>query len=109
MRTPPTQKAVKAEIAALTAQRPHVPNSAFGDDNQAAIKAQIDVLKEALSEQQIYERYDVPEQGEDDLSEGAQHTLDAALDALWWIVGSEPQAPSTGWKPIVDRALGKLK
>lgn len=75
-----TPKKVEKEIAALLKLRPKVLHrSAFGDDHHAAIDAQVTVLKDRLSESDIW-----------DLAEAegwADNVRDAALLAWEWRTG----------------------
>lgn len=49
-RSKPTPEQIELEIARLKAVHPQVPtHSFFGDDNRAAIDAQIRVLEEGMS------------------------------------------------------------
>ena len=87
---------IKAEIAALKAVKPRIPpSSSFGDDNIAQIDAQLDVLENRMSEDDIYGTFD-PENNPD----SSQHALDGALDALRWMEGEEGESPSSGWAAI---------
>lgn len=73
-----TQKEIKKEVEALKAIRPKVkPYSMFGDDNLAALDAQVDVLENDLDNADIYERYDY--------CNSSEHVLEAALDARNWV------------------------
>lgn len=92
-----TPEQINNEINALRTLKPTVPQfTAFGDDNHAAIDAQLDVLEGQLSEDDVYDIYGQPEDedGEDFLE---QNVLDAALDAVRWVSGQDNSAPSSGW------------
>ncbi len=55
----PTQEQVKTEIETLEDMKPKVKRfTAFGDDNHAAIDAQIDVLKNGLNAGDITGQYE---------------------------------------------------
>lgn len=108
MRTPQTQKAIAKEIAKLEHQRPFIRPSAFGEDNQAALDAQIRTLRAPFDETEVYEKFDRPAEG-DELTGSEQNILDSALEALWWRLGHEPTSPSQSWEPLVKRAQGKFK
>lgn len=67
----PTNKEIAAEAKKLDEMKPKVRRfSMFGDDNWAAIEAQIRVLEEDLDEDEIYEAY-----GNED-EEDQEETLD---------------------------------
>jgi len=89
----PTREQIQAEIEQLTAMRPKVRHyTAFGDDNRAAISAQIAVLEKLLGDDAIYDRY------EDDDS-----ILMQALEARQWLDGdSEYATLSEGWQELVQ-------
>jgi len=88
----PTPKMIATEIQALKELLPNVRRyTAFGDDNRAAIRAEVAVLEENLDEDTIYGRF--PPSGELDAAFGARQWLDSEK-------GSE--RPSIGWKPLVQ-------
>ena len=69
--------------------------TAFGDDNHAAIDAQLAVLRERMSSEQVYDAY-----GDEGADEFDQHTFDAALSAHDWMTGalaSDEDAPAASW------------
>ncbi len=73
---------IKTEIEALKTVRPNVrPTSMFGDDNLAALDAQIQVLEEGLDEDDIWDEW--PEEGQD------QYTRDSARRAVDWVNDKE--------------------
>lgn len=87
---------VEAEAQKLIEMKPRVrQQTAFGDDNHAAIEAQIDVLQRLVSEDAIYEMYP------DD--EADAHTRDAAMQAYEWKMGREEEAPSDSWAPLARK------
>lgn len=51
----------------------------FGDDNVAAVAAQIDVLKNYLDDDEIYNQYD--------RASSSEYVLDAAIHAREWMDG----------------------
>lgn len=92
----PTPAQITKEIAKLEKMKPTVrSHSGFGDDHHAAIDAQIEVLREALDEDEIYVRW----QGEEN------HARNNALLAMGWRDGDygDGEAPSEGWKQLVRR------
>lgn len=105
---PPTPKQVREEIAALEEIKPKVPtHNGFGEDNHAAIDAQITVLMERMDNDQIYDTFGLlegdsssEESEEDEGEEPSRVELEAALDALHWMEGDE-ESPSIGWRELV--------
>lgn len=100
MTTKPTPELVAAEIARLKAVHPRVPtHSFFGDDNRAAIEAQIRVLEERMSLDEVHDTF-----GEmSDEGDFSQNTLDCALTAHDWLQGisaDDEAAPASGWEGI---------
>ena len=85
-----TQAQIQAEIKKLKDLRPRIPAlTGFGDDNNAAIDAEIEVLEKDTSEGRIWDKHT------DD-----EHTLNAALYVRRWMDGDEDEAPSVGWRPL---------
>ena len=91
-----TEEQINAEVEALVAVKPKVRElTAFGDDNHAAIDAQLAVLRERMDHDDVYDAY-----GDEDSDDFDQHTLDAALSAHDWMVGTLAAgegSPSEGW------------
>ncbi len=99
-RTKPTPEQIATEVARLKAVQPRVPAySLFGDDNHAAIDAQIKVLEEAMSEDEIHDAF-----GEGAVErEFSQNTLDCALMTHDWMQGQlaeDEGSPAFGWEAI---------
>ena len=77
-----TQEQITKEVEALKAVRPNVrPSTFFGDDNLAALDAQIRVLEEDLDEDDVWDEW--PEEEQD------QHVRDSARQAVDWINDEE--------------------
>ncbi len=93
MKPKPNQEQIQAEIKKLKEMKPKVRRTTyFGDDNHAAIEADIDVLTNDLDTGEIYDVY------EDD-----QHALDSALYARGWLDGNdEPPSGPDGWGGLAD-------
>jgi len=73
-----TKKQIKKEIEALKTVRPKVRlHSMFGDDNLAALDAQIEVLENNWDGNDIYDKYDH--------ADFSEYILESALDARQWI------------------------
>ena len=91
-----TQDEIEKQITALKEVRPKVrPYSYFGDDNLAALDAQIKVLEEDLDDDEIYDEWP----GE----ESEINIRGAADKARNWIDGgSESDDLATDW-PLVEK------
>jgi len=91
----PTKKQIKAEAVKLSKLKPDVRSvSGFGNNNHAAIDAQIRVLKENMGEDEIYDVWG----GE------VNSVRNNALEARFWMDGeSEDGSPSYGWKAIARK------
>ena len=99
-RTKPTPEVIEVEIERLKAVQPLVPaHSFFGDDNRAAITAQIRVLQERMSLEEVHDAF-----GElSDAGDFSQNTLDCALTAHDWMHGllaADEATPAAGWEGI---------
>lgn len=96
-----TDEEIKAEIAALITMKPGVrSHSLFGDDNHAAIDAQVRVLAEQMSEDAVYVVY-----GDEDSGDFDQHILDSAHHAYLWMSGQpDYEAPSADWVSLLKPA-----
>ena len=98
--TKPTSEQIAAEIALLQAVHPKVPtHSFFGDDNRAAIDAQIRVLQERMSLDEVHDTFgELTADGD-----FSQNTLDCALTAHDWLNGdlaADEASPAFGWDGI---------
>ena len=98
--TKPTSEQIAAEIALLQAVHPKVPtHSFFGDDNRAAIVAQIRVLQERMSLDEVHDTFgELTADGD-----FSQNTLDCALTAHDWLhvlLAADEAAPAAGWEGI---------
>ncbi len=98
--TKPTSEQIAAEIALLQAVHPKVPtHSFFGDDNRAAIDAQIRVLQERMSLDEVHHTFgELTADGD-----FSQNTLDGALTAHDWLNGglaADEASPAFGWEGI---------
>jgi len=89
----PNQEQIQVEIEKLQEMKPKVhQHTAFCDDNHAAIDAQIDVLKNNLGVDTIYDVYD-----------DCDHEVENAMYAREWLDGNESEPPSgpDGWGSLV--------
>jgi hypothetical protein len=90
----PTKEQIQEEIKKLNEIKSKVvQRTLFGDDNIAAINAEIRVLEENMDEDEIYETFSE--------EEGRDHERDAALCALAWLETGETDCGETslweGW------------
>ena len=96
-----TQGKITAEIEALEACKPKVRKSNFfGDNLHSAIDAQIKVLTEHMSEDEIYDEWEDPDDHDHN-----RNIIDSALDALAWREGedrpdAERESLEAGWLDI---------
>lgn len=90
MKTPKTKEQIDAEIVALKELRDKIPKTSFfGDDNVAAIDAQIKVLERKMTDNEVYKEFGDDGFDDDHSDDFSQHALDAALTAADWLVGEE--------------------
>jgi hypothetical protein len=91
----PTQEQIEQEIAKLKDLQPNVKHySSFGDDNQAQIAAQIQVLADNLDADDITERYIVL----------GESLYEAAISARDWLNGEYgPETLSEDWEGLDTR------
>lgn len=88
----PSDNELRQEIEKLRGQVKTVrARSAFGDDNRAAVEAQIKVLENEYDDDDI----------EDFIGDDQQ---EAARDALAWLEGDEDMSPSESWAPLCGSA-----
>lgn len=110
----PTKKQINQQIAALKKMKPRVLRySGFGDDHHAAIDAQIHVLKERLSTDDVYTKADDCAMmeccGDDNINWQYENVESAGLEAAKWLVGeSDDHLLTDGWKPLMDRDPAKI-
>ena len=93
----PSAKQIEAEIETLRTMKPTVlMESRFGDNHHDAIDAQIDVLMNGMTEDNVYDACE-----NDGLKDNVK---DAMLEAAQWVNGeSEDGTPSNGWKELVRK------
>lgn len=92
-----TLEDVQTEIEMLKTMKPTVRHYGMAGDNRCAIDAQIAVLRDNLSESQIYQNWP----GEDE-EDGDQYILDSALEAHRWRTGQSNVAPHEDWQSLVE-------
>jgi hypothetical protein len=98
---------INLEVQTLENMKPNVRQfskfSMYGDDHHAAIDAQIYVLSNHVSEDDMYETYGESNEDLDD-SDFEQHVLDAAIEAYDWKMCRSDALPSESWKDLVKPA-----
>lgn len=102
MNVQPTDEMVIVEIAVLQDLQARVrPFSVFGDDNRAAIGAQIDVLTGRMNTDQVIDRF-----GENTIHRRFdQYVFEAALEAADWLAGmltDDLLSPAENWKGLMS-------
>jgi hypothetical protein len=109
-----SQKVINQQIKALTEMKPRVlRHSGFGDDHHAGIDAQIHVLKEKLTEDDIYNLKDECESTECADDNGIDWSVESIFDngveaARWLIDESELELLTDNWKGLVDKDPTKI-
>ena len=90
-----TEDQINTEIAALVALKPKVrERTAFGDDNHAAIDAQLSVLRERMSSDEVYYAYGDEDADDGEQGDGAERDL--RLARYWYNIAArngDPAAP----------------
>jgi len=106
----PTKKQIEAEIKKLSEMKPNVKRtSIFGDNHHDAIDAQIEVLKNRLTEDEVYDRFPSMEELEDRANHGEEvddegypsNVIDEAIYAAQWLAGESEDKISDGWKELL--------
>ena len=91
---------IKKEIVVLKSLQGRIrPYSMFGDDNNTALRATIQVLENDMDGGDIYEEWN---EGKDE----NEYILSSALDTLYWRDnddGSGAEPPSEGWKLLLKK------
>jgi len=95
----PTQKQIDAEIKKLEAMKSRISRTNFfGNNNHEKIDAQIKVLEENLSEDEVYAEFE-----DADNPDNTIDLVNDAREAALWLIGKsdEDETPSDGWKELV--------
>ena len=96
---PRSTQEIESEISRLYNLIDRVPHeTAFGDSNTNSVLVQIEVLRERLTIDEVWEDYDDAVTGD--------YVLSAAFDAVEWLYDGE-EAPSLGWLYMIDEADGR--
>lgn len=104
-----TDKQIAAEIKALEKIKPRVLRySGFGDDHHAAIDAIVVVLKERLTEDDLYTRQEDCQNtectGDDGIDWAIEHIFENGCEAAQWLKGeSEFKTLTENYKHLIDR------
>ncbi len=116
MSTRPTNDQIIAEITELKRLAPLIPaQTAFGDSNEEAIRAEIAALERLWDEDDAHDAYptdadavkdqldpDMDDDEADRIAAENQHALDAAVNAIYWRMGDSTDVPSAGWRGLVS-------
>lgn len=106
-KTPKTPKQIKNEIDALQELKPKIPeHSMFGTNNHDNVEAEIRVLADDMSEDEIYDTW--PVDGKDDEETQELHRENGAINsaaiyARQWLDGDEKESPSQGWASLAKK------
>lgn len=91
----PTKAEIKKTLNRLKKMQPKIRHyTAFGDDNRAAIGAQIDVLEQNLGPDEIADKYDTHE---------VTSIYESALQAREWLDGEEDENLADDWQGLVEK------
>jgi hypothetical protein len=105
----PTKKQIDQQLAALKKMKPRVLHySGFGDDHHAAIDAQVNVLENRLSENDLYDKkdecYEQECSGEDGINWHVDNIFEGGVEAAKWLAGeSDFKTLTENWEPLMDR------
>ena len=108
----PSKKDIKTEIKKLKELKPHVPRmTAFGEDNYAAIEAQIEVLEKDMDEDDIEGRWPINDpDNEEEINNENMRLYENARDAFNWLNGeAEEGSPYEGWAELDMRKKRRTK
>lgn len=97
-----TAKEIKAEVAALKKLRGQLPKlSPRGEENHTCIDAQIEVLNNKFTEDDIYERGDIETTPTKKFWNS--DVRNSAMSALNWKLGESFEAPSVDWDVMLKK------
>lgn len=98
MRTP---KEIMTEIVALKCLKKRLPKlSPHGHDNHACVNAQIEVLNNTITEDDIFERGD---EATPKAKFWNADVRDSAESALKWKLGESFEAPAVDWETMIKK------
>lgn len=87
-----SKQEIAEELRILRVLINRVPRTtAFGDDNQAAIRAQIQLIEHRMDFDAVNDAFD----------DEPDYTLSNAYDALQWLEGDDDDPPSEAWKKLI--------
>ena len=90
----PTKETIEETIKQLKEMRPKIRHySVFGDDNRAAVAAQINVLENDLDTDQIADEYDCADESE--------YIYESAIQAREWLDGEVEENLVDDWNILV--------
>lgn len=100
----PSPETVQAQIDWLEENRDKIPQyNAFAESLQDKIDAELEVLKEDLSEDDIYDK-SVEEEDADPEECGRDWShaqRNSALDVRQWLDGECDESPEDNWTPLI--------
>lgn len=91
----PTKRQITAQVTKLkeiAAKPTFRKTTMFGDRNDEAIQAQIEVLEKRLPEGEIFDR--------EDSGMWPEHVSTSARDAAAWLWGDSTDKPADGWEGL---------
>jgi hypothetical protein len=95
-----TKSEIKAQIDFLGKDKMRVTKySAFGEDNHAAIDAQINVLTNSMTEDNVCVNYRYI--GEDDFN--GRYIFEAAIETALWLSGERNEDPHLDWSHLTKK------
>jgi hypothetical protein len=105
---PPTPAEIEAEIKKLTNLAPRIKQfSIFGENNRHKIDAQIFVLKESLTEDDIYEKQRLAKEeglNDEEFPWDDEDLISNALEAANWLEGNyETMTLAEAWEPLIQK------
>ncbi|WP_038168512.1 hypothetical protein [Verrucomicrobium sp. BvORR106] len=97
MKTAPrdSESLIASEIASLVVTFERVP-----EEHHLAMRSQMDALAGRLTHNQVWDAFDSAAEGENYSTHAAK---DAALDAVEWLNGENPEAPSVRWLRVAKQ------
>ena len=98
-----TKSEIKKQIKWLETNKTKVRHhTVFGDDHWDAIEAQLRVLREEMSEEDIFDKFQLAKNPDDEGDNIVEENVQsAALEARRWMDGEEETSPIENWKSLV--------
>lgn len=100
----PTKKEVDKNVAWLEANIDKLPRAnMFGDNLQDHARADLKVLTENLSQDDIDDRTRFEDEDEDDSKDWDQNQRDSATSVREWLDGNESTSPISNYEHLVKK------